>query len=302
MAPRYTLRQLEFFVAVADAGSVSGAAEACGASQAGVSLAIRDLERHLGVQLLVRRRAKGAALTDAGSKVLADARRLLEGADALHSLASATDSRVSGTISVGCYMTLAPLLIPPLLDDFASRHPALDVRVSEGAAGEIREALLDGHCELGFLYANDSGSGLDSIPVQTTRPYLILAADNPLADQEQISLAEVADAPLIMFDVPSARNAARMLADAGLPANIRHLSQNIEVVRGLVARGIGYSIMVQRWPSDVSFEGRPIVSRPIADDIPDRVAVLAWPERSRLTRRAAAIVEFFRSRQFTEQR
>ncbi|QKZ15945.1 LysR family transcriptional regulator [Streptomyces chartreusis] len=295
MTSRFTLRQLEFFVAVADAGSVSGAAEACGASQAGVSLAIRDLERHLGVQLLVRRRAKGAALTEAGSKMIADARRLLEGADALQSLASATDSRVSGTISIGCYVTLAPFLIPPLLDDFASRHPDLEVRVFEEAAGEIRDALLDGRCELGFLYANDGGSGLDSITVQTTRPYLILSADHPLATQDQISLAEVADSPLIMFDVPSARNAAKMLADAGLTANIRHLSQNIEVVRGLVARGIGYSIMVQQWPSDTSFEGRPIVSRPIADDIPERSAVLAWPERSRLTRRAKAVVEFFRS-------
>lgn len=301
MSPRFTLRQLEFFVAVADAGSVSGAAEACGASQAGVSLAIRDLERHLGVQLLVRRRAKGAALTEAGSKVLADARRLLEGADALQSLASATDSRVSGIISIGCYVTLAPFLIPPLLDDFASRYPSLEVRVSEGSSEEVRDALLDGRCELAFLYSNDRGTGLDAITVQTARPYLILSADNPLAAKRQIALAEVADEPLIMFDVPSARNAARMLADAGLRSNIRHLSQNIEVVRGLVARGIGYSIMVQHWPSDVSFEGRPIVSRPIADDIPERTAVLAWPERSRLTRRAGAIVDFFRRRQLDDQ-
>lgn len=296
MAPRFSLRQLEFFVAVADAGSVSSAAERCGASQAGVSLAIRDLERHLGVQLLVRRRAKGAALTEAGSQVLLDARRLLESADELQALASATDNRVSGVLTVGCYVTLAPVLIPPLLDDFAREHPALEVRVVEASAKEIRDDLLDGRSELAFLYAADAGQGLASVPVRVTRPYLILAADHPLASREQIGLSEVADEPLVMFDAPSARNAAKMLADAGLTAQIRHLSSNIEVVRSLVARGVGYSIMVQRWPSEVSFEGMPLVSRPIADPVPERVAVLAWPENSRLTRRATALVNFFRCR------
>jgi DNA-binding transcriptional LysR family regulator len=296
MAPRFSLRQLEYFVAIADSGSISAAAEECGASQAGVSLAIRDLERHLGVQLLVRRRAKGAALTAAGSQVLNDARRLLEGADELQAVAAATENRASGVLSVGCYMTLAPVLIPPLLDDFARQHPALEVRVTEGSAEEICDGLLEGRSELAFLYALDGREGLASVPVQTTRPYLILSADHPLANKEEIALAEIAGDPLILFDVPSVRNAARMLSDAGLAARIRHLSSNVDVVRGLVARGVGYSIMVQRWPSDLSFEGRPLISRPIADPIPERVAVLAWPENSRLTRRATALVDFFRGR------
>lgn len=293
MSPRFSLRQLEFFVAVADTGSVSAGAERCGASQAGVSLAIKDLERHLGVQLLVRRRAKGAALTEAGSRVLADARRLLDGAFELQDLASAQDDRVSGTLSVYCYVTLAPVLIPPVLDDFASRHPDLDVRVVEGAADEVREAVLDGRCELAFLYDNDgAGVSLSSVTVRTSRPYVILAADHPLADREAVSLVEIAEEPLVLFDVPSARNAAQILADAGLTPNLRHLSSSIEVVRCLVARGVGYSILVQRWPTDVSFEGRPLVSLPILQPTRERRALLVWPEKARLTRRARALVEF----------
>jgi DNA-binding transcriptional LysR family regulator len=92
--------------------------------------------------------------------------------------------------------------------------------------------------------------------------------------------------------VPSARNAAQMLADAGLTPRIKHLSSNIEIVRCLVARGIGYSILVQRWPIDVSYEGKLIASRPIADPTKTRDAVVAWPHGTRLTRRAAALVEF----------
>jgi DNA-binding transcriptional LysR family regulator len=292
MSVRYSLRQLEFFVAVADAGSISGGAERCGASQAGVSLAIRDLERHLGVPLLTRRRAKGAVLTEAGHRVLLDARRLLGGADELQAIAAAGDNEISGSLSVGCYSTLAPFLIPPVLDDFARRHPPLDVNVTEGAADEMHAALLDGRCELAFLYDNDQGPNLSSVPVTTSRPYLILAADHPLAARASISFAEIADEPMIMFDVPSARNAAQMLAEAGLTPRVRHLSSNIEVVRCLVARGVGYSILVQRWPTDLSFEGRPLVSRPITDATRERRAVLAWPARTRLTRRAQALVDF----------
>lgn len=294
MSVRFSLRQLEFLVAVADAGSISAAAERCGASQAGVSLAVRDLERHLRVQLLVRRRAKGAALTEAGSRVLAGARRLLEGADDLQAVAAAEENKVSGTLSVGCYVTLAPFVIPPILDEFAGTHPNLSVNVIEGPAPEVRDNLLEGRCELAFLYANDSDPAFQSVTVRTSRPYLILAADHPLAARPEIRLAEVADEPLIMFDVPSARNAAQMLAEAGLTPRIRHLSSNIEIVRCLVARGLGYSILVQRWPIDVSYEGRLIASRPIADPTRTRDAVVAWPEGARLTRRAAALVDFCR--------
>jgi DNA-binding transcriptional LysR family regulator len=295
MGVRFSLRQLEYLVAVADAGSITKAATSCGASQAGVSLGISDLEKRLGVQLLIRHKAKGVKLTAAGTRIVADARRVLAGAEDLQTSAAAVEQEVSGSLSIGCYSTLAPFFIPPVLDEFASRHPALDVHVLEGAADDVLAAVRDGHCEIAFLYAEDGDAALAMVPVQTTRPYLILAADHPLAAQREIRLAEIAEEPLIMFDVPSARNAAQMLKAAGLVARIRHLSPNIEVVRGLVARGVGYSILVQRWPADLSFEGRPIASRPIADPTPERKAVLAWPQGNRLTRRARALIEFCQS-------
>lgn len=292
MRVRFSLKQLEHLVAVADAGSLTGAAAACGSSQAGVSLSVSDLERRLGVQLLMRQRAKGATLTAAGVRVVADARRLLEAAEGLQASASAIDHDLSGTLSIGCYTSLAPSFIPPVLDEFCGRHPTLDVRVLEGTADDLIAALRDGRCEIALLYAEDNDRALAMRPVRTSRPYLILAADHPLASQEAIALADVADEPLIMFDVPSARNAVRMLEAAGLTARIRHMSSNIEVVRGLVARGVGYSIMVQRWPADVSFEGRPIASRRIADPTPERKVVVAWPEGTRLTRRAQTLIDF----------
>jgi DNA-binding transcriptional LysR family regulator len=301
MSARFSLRQLEYFVAVADGGSISAAATAAHASQGGVSLAISELEQRLGVQLFIRRKAKAVTLTDAGTTVLRDARRLIDAADELQAGAHATQHDVGGRLSVGCYSTLAPFIIPPVLDEFAGQHPALQVKVVEGSADEVLRALTEGRCEVGCFYSNDIADGLASAVIRTTRPYVILSAAHLLADQDAVKLADIANEPLIMFDVPSARNAAQILASAGLTANIRHFSSNIEVVRSLVARGVGYSILVQRWPSDVSYEGLPLVSLPIADPTPERHVVLAWIDGTRKTTRVDALINFCR-RTFADDR
>lgn len=294
MAAKFTLHQLEYLVAVADTGSISAAAAASHASPGGVSMAISELEQRLGTALFIRRKAKAVTLTAAGSKVVVDARRILAAADELQSTSSETQHKISGILAVGCYSTLAPFVIPPVLDDFARQHDALDVHVLEGSADEIVASLLDGTSEIGFLYGNDLRDGLDSAVIRTTKPYVILAANHRLAAHPAVRLSDLADEPLIMFDVPSARNAAHMLSAVGLNANIRHFSSNIEVVRGLVARGIGYSILVQRWPTNVSYEGRPVIAKPILDVQEQRRMVLAWPTGLRQTQRTLALVDFCR--------
>lgn len=288
----FTLRQLQYFVAVADCGSVTAAADACGASQAGVSLAIRDLEKNLGAQLLVRRRARGSVLTEVGRHVLLEARRVLADAEQLQMSADESSGLLVGKLEIGCYVNLAPLITPPVLDTFAQQHPGLEVRVAEDVAAVVVDDLLSGRTEVAFLYASDAPQGIESLPVQRTRPHLLLAASHRLADRDSIHLAELADEPMVMFDGPSVRNAIALFAEVGIEPEVTHRSKHIEVVRSLVARGVGFTIMLQRWPSMTSFDGRPLVAKPIADDIAERDAIVAWPQGVRLTRRAQALVKF----------
>lgn len=293
MSTRFTLRQLEYLSAVAEHGSIAAAALHTHASAGGVSQAISDLEQRLGVQLFIRQKAKAVTLTEAGTRVLRDARRLLGEAEALQDSAITTQNEISGALTVGCYATLSPFVIPPVLDEFAGAYPALRVDVIEGSGDEVISALVEGRCEIGFLYGDDMHGGLDSVVVRATRPYVVVGADHRLAGESEVSLADLEGEPLIMFDVPSARNAAQMLERAGITPNVRHFTSNIEVVRGLVARGVGYSILVQRWPIDLSYEGRPLVSLDIVG-APERTVVLAWVQGARQTRRSAALVAFCR--------
>src|SRR5687767_4248998 len=130
-AVRYSLRQLEYFVAIADAGTLSGAAARLHVSQPGLSQSLTDLERALDVQLAVRRKAHGVTLTPTGVQVLRLARELLRHADDLASVASGGGA-LSGILSLGCYVTLAPTTLPSLLQGFTALHPGLTIDFVEG--------------------------------------------------------------------------------------------------------------------------------------------------------------------------
>ena len=107
----YTLRQLEYFTAAADCGSVAGAAATLNVSQPSVSNAILKLEDHFGVQLFVRHHAQGVSLTPVGHRILADARNLLRHANDLQHNARAAGDVMQGGLELGCFITLAPSFI-----------------------------------------------------------------------------------------------------------------------------------------------------------------------------------------------
>src|ERR1700748_1682568 len=106
--PEYTLRQLQYFVAAAEAGTVTQAAEAMHLSQSAMSTALADLEKAFQVQLLVRHHARGISLTPAGRELLVQAADLLGAAQGL-------GSSLTGTVQLGCFSVPAPYVLPELL-------------------------------------------------------------------------------------------------------------------------------------------------------------------------------------------
>jgi DNA-binding transcriptional LysR family regulator len=295
VAAEFSLRQLEYFVAVADTGSMSAAAVRCHASQAGISTAVADLERRLGVQLLVRRRAKGVFLTEAGSRVLVQAQVMLAQADDLRASAKAEEGRLAGRLTIGCYATLTPFLVPPLVDGFTRVHPAVGLELVEGSQEEMRRALLDGACDLALLYAFGAEAGLSCTTVRTSRPYALLPAAHPLAGRAGVALTELVDEPLIVYaDPPAPQHAEQRFARVGAKPDIRYRTSSIEAVRSMVARGLGFAILLQRWPTDTSLEGLPLASVPISDELDEVETVIAHSSAVTPTRRARAFLQYAR--------
>lgn len=296
MVEELSLRQLSYFVAAAEAGTMTGAAAALHVSQSAVSLGVADLERHLGVQLLLRRRAKGLTLTSAGQRLIADARALLHRAEELRAGARDLGQSLAGRLVVGCFSTLGPSLLPRLLDGFRTQYPAVELDFVEGSLGDLQAMLLEGRCELALLYDIDLQPGIERETVYTTRPYVLLAPDHPLAAADAVHLADLVGHDMVLLDMPPSRHhLLGLLADAGVVPRIRHTTVTFETVRSLVARGAGFSLLVQQPAVDLSYEGLPLVARPVADDIPLTRVVLARPAAAQPTRRAQAFAAHCRA-------
>ena len=111
----YTLRQLQYFVAAAEAGTITEAAAAMHLSQSAMSTALGDLEKAFQVQLLVRHHARGISLTPAGRELLVASRQLLAQAADLLGAAEGLGTSLTGTVHIGCFSVPAPYLLPELL-------------------------------------------------------------------------------------------------------------------------------------------------------------------------------------------
>ncbi len=289
MGSSFTLRQLAYFVAAADHGSMTAAGRAVHVSQSAISLAVGDLERELGAQLFVR--AHGLSLTPAGHRIIAGARELLAGAAALADDARELGDALTGDLTVACYDTIAPFLMPQLVAGFAVKEPDVRLDVREGDMAELHELVRSGGSELMICYDLDLGRDIAATPLLATRPYVLLPADHPLTERDEIPLGELAGQPLVLLDQPQpAAYFLGLFAAAGLTARIAHRTSSFEMVRSLVARSLGCSLLIQRPALDVSYEGLPLACRPLADPARTLTIVAAAPRTTRATRRATAFI------------
>ena len=157
---RFTLRQLSYFVAAGETGSVTRAAERVCISQPSVSAAISHLERELGVQLFVRQHAQGLALTPAGTRLLKAAKKSLRAAQDLYDVASESAGAVSGPIHIGAFRTFAPLIIPEIWLSFTERNPDVQIKVMAGNEAELLDGLRDARIDIALTYAIHLGDDM----------------------------------------------------------------------------------------------------------------------------------------------
>ena len=295
LSSRVTFRQLEYVLAVADAGTMTGAAEQLNVSQSAISLAVSDLERVLGVQLFLRRKAKGVAPTDAGRTMLPEIRRLVAQADDLQSMARSLGETIEGTLHLGCFPTLTPFVIPQVLREFPRRHPSVDIDLFEGSAEDLQQRLLDGRCEVALMYGRGVVPDVATTRLHTLRPCVILPADHRLARHDDpIALVDLRDEPMVIPTMARGEDWFRsILRGAGIEPKVRFRTTTAESVRSLVASGAGFSMAPHR-PSPMTYAGPEVKYRDIADDVPSIDIVLAHARSARLTRRARAFSHFCR--------
>ena len=292
--PNITMRQLWHFVTAAEAGTISEAARRLRMAPSAISMSLSELERLTGSQLCVKRKAHGLTLTSAGRVAFAQAKQILDLVDEIVHFSGDERSSVRGPLTVGCYMPLAPAVIPHMLRAFAEACPGVDVNFVEGYHEDLQEQLLSGAIDVAFLYDAGLDPEIRTVPLLSVRPYLFLADDHPLAKQADVRLADVAEDPLILFDAsPISARVLDLFRDAGLTPEVRHRSRSYATVRSLVGAGMGISVLFQRPKLDLSYAGLRVVSKPLderANTAPPFVA-LAWSRVMHANARTRAWLE-----------
>ncbi|MFO0998292.1 MAG: LysR family transcriptional regulator [Alphaproteobacteria bacterium] len=290
---QFSLRQVRYFVAAAERGSVTAAARALAVSQPSVSAAIADLEARFGVQLMRRHHAQGVSLTPAGRRMVAEGRRLLDHAREFEGRARGLGEALEGTLDVGCFLTIAPVYVPQLLAELKTRYPAMTVRIHDGHHETVCAGLENGAYELAIVYDMGLGKETAARTLMTLPPYAALPAGHRLSRMSRVSLKDLAVEPLVLLDLPSSREYfLSLFYSLGLEPLIGARTPSYELLRSLVANGHGYALLNTLPKTDVAYDGRPVIPRPLKEDLPATRIVIAHPADARLTRMAQAFADF----------
>ncbi|WP_334017792.1 LysR family transcriptional regulator [Burkholderia gladioli] len=265
---RYSLRQLRYFVVTAETLSFTAAARQLHISQPSISTSIAELEASFGVQLFIRHHASGLSLTPAGRDMLGQARNLVKNAEELQAAAREIDGGMSGTISLGCLVSLAPPLLPAIMSRFVAGHAGVGFRTSEAHQDDLLTALADGTLDIALTYSLDLTDDVAFTPLVSLPPYAILPPQHRLARGKQVALADLLDEPYVQLDLPHSREYFAALFD---PLGRRPVptfrSSQPEVVRGMVANGLGFSILNFPLRSTSTVDGATFVIRPFRGSV-----------------------------------
>ncbi|MFI6437675.1 LysR family transcriptional regulator [Streptomyces sp. NPDC050759] len=243
--------RLAALVAVAEAGSITRAAERLGYTTPALSQQLAKLEREAGTALLVRHH-RGARLTGAGELLVARARRVLDELDrARHELARLTGLS-GGTLRLGTFQTAGIQLLPPVLSTFRRAYPDVELSVAFHEPADGITAVAAGEIDLALTHAYEPGeppslpATLSAEPLLSEELVLVTAPGHALAGgSTRLPLAELAGEPLISMapDHPARREVEAVLARTGVTPSVLVATPGYALVCALASAGLGVGVV-----------------------------------------------------------
>jgi DNA-binding transcriptional LysR family regulator len=288
------LRQLEYFVAVAEEANFTRAAARVHVAQPGVSAQIKRLERELGHELFER--AGGVRLTEVGVAVLPYARSALAAVAGARQVADEYSGLVRGHVSIGTILVNAspPVDLPAVLAAFNERHPSVTTTLIEANSDLLVQALLDGEVDVALV--GRSTPPPPELATQVIVDDALVAAvsfDDPLASRPGITLASLRDRALVCL--PRGTGVRTCLdtacAGAGFRPRVAFEASDPDVVARLAARGLGVAVLPER---SARARAREVHALTITRPRMRARIELAWRSRGPLTPAGRALIEHIR--------
>lgn len=262
---------LETFCAVADTGSLSKAADALHLTQPAVTRHVKALEQELGAVLL-NRTSHGVELTPAGKAVLGHARQALAAVTACRRAAQEAAPGGADHLRVAAGHMVMQFLLPPVLAEFRSRYPSMQIQLYTGHYQECLDRLTSYQADLALISTPAAGGSLKTTPLLLDPVVAAVAPGAPLSDRAEISLADLCGATILALSKQAGfrQSVVHVLEEAGVQVHIAE-HPTVESVKTMAALNMGVAVLPRSAVEDDVQRGRLA-----AADIRD------WPDHGRI--------------------
>jgi len=224
------------FLAVAETGAITEAAERIGITQPALSRRIQQFEDQLGAELLVRGR-RGAVLTEIGRLVQSEVQGIVARYEQMREMVSSQQRLEGGTVRIGGGATAVSFILPEAIAEFQAAHPQVRFHMREAGSSEIADDVVAGHLELGVVTLPVRDRELDVTPLANDRIVLVARQDHPLARRRRVRIVDLADQAFVAFEAGSALRQIidSKLRDAGVEVNVVMELRSIPAILRMVS-------------------------------------------------------------------
>jgi DNA-binding transcriptional LysR family regulator len=300
----FTIRQLQFFVAVAEQGTVSRAAQSLSISQSSVTEAIKELEGDLGVELF-ERHPRGLNITHKGHQFLRHATKILaDVSDARLTFSREAETR-SGRLLLGVTSLVAGYVLSDLLARYRRAFPGVELSAIEDNGDYLEHLLVGGELDVAVMVISNLRDRMAlQAEILEVSPYrLWLPLGHHLTGADIISVSDIAREPLIMLTVDEIEeNTGKLLMALGARPHVAFRTRSVEAVRSLVATGAGIALLPDLVYRPWSLEGDRIESRDVSGSLPAVQVGMVWRRGSGLPQAARDFIGIAQAHRPARQR
>lgn len=229
------------FCRIVELGNFTRAAEALGYTQSAVSQMIRSLENELSLTLFVRTR-KEVRLTREGQELYPLIQKYVTTHRELRDRVGEINGLSSGEVRIGTFSSMSQRLLPGVMSDFSRRYPGIRFVLSPGDNTTLPEQIKSGAIDFGFLYP-EAAAGLQNRLIARDEYLAVFPEEHPLAGRASVSLATMAEAPLILVEEGGVNTVLSAFDKAALTPNVKYRIHDDHTILSMVEQGIGVSIL-----------------------------------------------------------
>jgi DNA-binding transcriptional LysR family regulator len=174
-----------------------------------------------------------------------------------------------------------------------TEFPKLDVQYLVRNQPELHQSLLNNDLNLAITYDTGMWEDVSSVTLWHVSPFVILPKGHKLSERQSLSLEDIVDEDYILIDWPESKQyQLSLFTKTGRMPHVTRYAANLEILRGMVAHGLGLAISVTRPVGDMSYDGLPLICIPLIDSVPPQPVVLSFARNRSMTRATQAVLEF----------